>query len=45
MDKLSLNVILLSHVVGIAKTSQGSTNQNNILLNYNIIHICIDLTT
>jgi hypothetical protein len=44
-EKLSLNVILFTHFVEIAKMPQDSTNQNNILLDYYIIHMCIDFTT
>jgi hypothetical protein len=30
---------------GIAKMWQGFANQNNTLLDYYVIHICIDFTT
>jgi hypothetical protein len=45
MKKLSLNVVLLSPFVRIAKMFQGFANQNNILFDYYIIHMCIDFTT
>jgi hypothetical protein len=38
-------IITCSPIVGIAKMWQDSTNQNNILLDYYIIHICIDFIT
>jgi len=43
--KKSLNVIVLNLFVGIVEMWQGFTNQNNILLDYYIIHMCIDFTT
>jgi hypothetical protein len=39
MESLLLNVVLLSLFVGIAKLFP---NQNNSLLDYYIIHMCID---
>jgi hypothetical protein len=42
---LLLNVILFSPFIGIAEMWQGFPNQNNILLDYYIIHTCIDFTT
>ncbi len=45
MESLLLNVVLLNPFVGIAEMWHGSPNQNNILLDYNIIHMCIDFTT
>jgi hypothetical protein len=44
-ENLSLNIIIFSHFVEIAKMSQDFANQNNILLDYYIIHMCIDFTT
>jgi hypothetical protein len=43
--KKSLKVIVLNLFVGIVEIWQGFTNQNNILLDYYIIHMCIDFTT
>jgi hypothetical protein len=43
--KKSLNVVLFGPFVGIAKMWQGFANQNNTLLDYYIIHMCIDFTT
>jgi hypothetical protein len=45
MENLSLNVVLPNLFVRIAKMWQGFANQNNILLDYFIIHMCIDFTT
>jgi hypothetical protein len=45
MENLLLNVVFLNPFVGIAKMWQGSPNQNNILLDYYIIHMCIDFIT
>jgi len=45
MENLSLNVILLSPSIGIAKMFQGSTNQNDILSDYYINHMFMDFTT
>jgi hypothetical protein len=45
MDKLSLNVILLSPFIEIAKMLQGFANQNDTLLDYYIIHMCIGFIT
>jgi hypothetical protein len=45
MNKLSLNVVFFSPFIGIIQMFQGSTNQNNFLLDYYIIHMCIDFTT
>ncbi len=45
MEIVLLSILLLSPFVGIAKMWQGSPNQNNILLEYYIIHMCIDFTT
>jgi hypothetical protein len=45
MEILLLNVVFLSSFVGIVEMRHGSPNQNNILLDYYIIHMCIDFTT
>jgi hypothetical protein len=45
MENLLLNVVFLSPFVGIAKIWQGSQNQNNTLLDYYIIHMCISQHT
>jgi hypothetical protein len=45
MKKLSLNIVIFSHFVEIAKMPQDFANQNSILLDYYIIHMCIDFTT
>jgi hypothetical protein len=45
MENLLLKVVLLSPFVGIVELWQGFPNQNNILLDYYIIHMCIDFTT
>jgi len=45
MENLLLKVVLLSPFVGIVELWQGSPNQNNTLLDYYIIHMCIDFTT
>ncbi len=45
MDKLLLNVIFFNPFVGIVEVLQSFANQNNILLDYYIIHMCIDFTT
>ncbi len=45
MEKLLLNVVFLSPFVGIAKMWQGFPHQNNTLLEYYIIHMCIYFTT
>jgi hypothetical protein len=44
MYKLLLDVKLHNPFVGIAKMFQGFANQNNIFLDYYIIHMCIDFT-
>jgi hypothetical protein len=44
MEKILLNVILISPFVGIVKMWHEFVNQNNILLDYYIIHMCIDFT-
>jgi hypothetical protein len=43
--KLSLNVAFLSSFVGILEMLQSFMNQNNTLLDYCIIYMCIDFTT
>jgi hypothetical protein len=43
-EKKSLNVVLLNLFVGTIKMLQGFANQNNILLNYYFICMCIDFT-
>jgi hypothetical protein len=45
MEILLLNVALLCPFVKITKMWQGFPNQNNILLEYYIIHMCIDFMT
>jgi hypothetical protein len=45
METLLLNVALPSPFVKITKIRQGFRNQKNILLEYYIIHMCIDFTT
>jgi len=45
MDKLSLNVVLFNPFIGIVEMFQGFANHNNTLLEYYIIHVCIDFTT
>ncbi len=45
MEKLLLSVVILSPFVGIAEMWHGSPNQNNILLDYYIIHMCIGFAT
>jgi hypothetical protein len=45
MDKLSLNVILLSPFIEIAKMFQDFANQNNTFLDYYSIHMCIGFIT
>jgi hypothetical protein len=45
IEKLSLNVVLFGPFVGIAKMWQSFANQNNTLLDYYIIHMCINFTT
>jgi hypothetical protein len=45
MDKLSSNLVFFSAFVGIAKMYKSFANQNNILLDYYTIHMCIDFTT
>jgi hypothetical protein len=45
MEKLSLNVLFLSSFVRIVEMIQSFLNQNNNLLDYCIIYMCIDLTT
>jgi hypothetical protein len=45
MENLLLNVALFNPFVGIVEMWHGSPNPNNSLLDYNIIHMCIDFTT
>jgi hypothetical protein len=45
MDKFSLNVVLFSPFIEIAKMLQGCANQNNTFLDYYIIHMCIGFIT
>jgi hypothetical protein len=43
MNKLSLIVVLFIPFIEIAKMFQDFANQNNTLLDYYIIHMCIGL--
>jgi len=44
MEKLLLNVAFLNPYVGIAKMFQSFANQNNTLLDYYSIRMCIHFT-
>ncbi len=45
LGKFIINVILLNPFVGIVEMWESSPNQNNILLDYYIIHMCISQHT
>jgi hypothetical protein len=44
MENLFLYVVLFNPFIGIIEMWHGFPNQNNILLDYNMIHMCIDFT-